>query len=138
MIQIKITPSPINLRQPLSRAIDQALRQTADYVFDEAYRAADKHTKTGALIQSLKVEFSPGAARIFHDPQRAPHAAFLHDGTKPHIIRPKNRKALRWPSGGGFAFAKQVNHPGYKGDPYFARIKPTVPAIFKRFLEAAL
>jgi len=39
---------------------------------------------------------------------------YLEEGTAPHVIRPKNKKALRWKTGGGdkFAFAKEVHHPG--------------------------
>lgn len=39
---------------------------------------------------------------------------FQDAGTKPHIIRPRRRRFLRFvPRGGsGFVFARQVNHPG--------------------------
>lgn len=47
----------------------------------------------------------------------------LEDGTPPHIIRPKNKKALRWTGPGGKPiFAKRVNHPGTKPYPV---VKPT-------------
>ena len=35
----------------------------------------------------------------------APYALFVHDGTKPHQILPRAKKALRWTSGGKFVFA---------------------------------
>ncbi|WP_202930849.1 hypothetical protein [Campylobacter fetus] len=60
----------------------------------------------------------------------------MHFGTKPHIIRAKKAKGLVW-NGSGYptsgalvggdgrtsshgikAFAKQVNHPGTKAQPY--------------------
>jgi phage gpG-like protein len=34
--------------------------------------------------------------------------------TKPHVIRPRNGKALRFMMGGKAVFAKEVNHPGSK------------------------
>lgn len=43
-----------------------------------------------------------------------PYAVFVHDGTKPHEIRPKNKKALKTP----FGPRKKVNHPGTKANPY--------------------
>ncbi len=44
------------------------------------------------------------------------YASFVEFGTRPHIIKPNKKKSLRWVgSGGGFIFAKEVNHPGYKG-----------------------
>jgi hypothetical protein len=60
----------------------------------------------------------PNGREVGHDGQRAPHAEFVLFGTRPHIIRPKDKKALRWVSGNGFVFARVVNHPGYLGDNY--------------------
>lgn len=37
---------------------------------------------------------------------------FLHDGTKPHEIRPSSKKALSWP--GAAHPVKRVQHPGTK------------------------
>ena len=50
--------------------------------------------------------------------KRVNYAFFVHEGTRPHKIEPKKKKALRWTAGGAFKFAKKVNHPGYKGDPF--------------------
>ena len=41
----------------------------------------------------------------------------MHGGTKAHIIRPKNKKALANKKAGLF-FGKKVNHPGTKANPY--------------------
>lgn len=48
---------------------------------------------------------------------------FFEEGTKPHEIRPKNKKALRFNVGGNTVFAKKVNHPGMKARPI---VEPTV------------
>lgn len=40
------------------------------------------------------------------------YGRYLEDGTPPHIIRPKFKKALRFAGAGGFIFARKVNHPG--------------------------
>jgi hypothetical protein len=43
------------------------------------------------------------------------YASYVENGTEPHEIRAKNRKALKIPAkGGGFYFAKSVQHPGSK------------------------
>jgi len=39
---------------------------------------------------------------------------FLEEGTKPHIIKAKNKKALRWKEDGHIYFAKKVKHPGFE------------------------
>ena len=98
----------------------KVLKEVAQEVFNRALAGAEKHTKTNALVDSLgpgprKI---PGGYEISHDLQRAKHGLYVHWGTRPHVIKPKEKKVLRWPSGGSFAFAKAVNHPGYKGDPW--------------------
>lgn len=101
-------------------ASEKAIKEFAERIFDLARDKADDHTKTGALIRSLgrgprKIN---GGYEIGHDLQVASHAVFVHWGSKPHKITPKTKKVLRWPAGGVFAFAKEVQHPGYKGDPW--------------------
>lgn len=49
------------------------------------------------------------------------HALFHHEGTAPHVIRPRNVTFLRFPStpgGSAFVFARQVNHPGTRPNPF--------------------
>jgi hypothetical protein len=41
---------------------------------------------------------------------RAGHSAVLEFGSRPHIIEPKNKKALAWP--GGRHPVRRVHHPG--------------------------
>ena len=105
--------------------------------FDSAQKYAGRHTKTGALFRSTYNRAIPGGREVGHDPKLAPHAAFVHWGTKPHKIRPKNRKALRWPNGGGFRFAKSVNHPGYKGDAWMIRAADDAVRQFTSVVQGA-
>ena len=51
---------------------------------------------------------------------RINYGMFLEYGTRPHIIRPKKKKSLRWSGKGGDIFAGEVNHPGTKAT-YFLR-----------------
>ncbi|MFC8466008.1 hypothetical protein [Streptomyces sp. NPDC057250] len=46
---------------------------------------------------------------------------FVLDGTRPHLIRPRRKKALRFQAGGGVVFAKLVRHPGTKANNYLLR-----------------
>jgi hypothetical protein len=72
--------------------------------------------KTGNLESDIQVwddnisnlEIEIGNSKL------APYARYVHDGTKPHEIRPKNKKALKTP----FGPRKKVNHPGTKANPY--------------------
>ena len=106
--------------------------------YDEAQRGAGRHNKTGALFQSLFNREIPNGREIGHDPQRAPHAIFVQLGTRPHEIRPKNKKALRWSGGGKFFFAGKVNHPGYIGDAYLINAATLAVREFSRILDESL
>ncbi len=99
----------------------QRVGRLANQVFDDVQAGADAHTQTGALADSVQMRSIKDGYEIFHDLQRAPHALFVHWGTRPHVIKPKHKKSLRWVSGNQFIFAQFVNHPGYKGDPYMVR-----------------
>lgn len=64
--------------------------------------------RTGKLRDNRTVSISDKVSTItLHQP----YAGYVEDGTKPHIIRPKTKKALRFNN----TFAKKVNHPGFTG-----------------------
>lgn len=49
---------------------------------------------------------------------RADYALYVHEGTRPHVIRPRRAKALRFEVGGRVVFAKMVRHPGVRARPF--------------------
>ncbi|MGD9485749.1 hypothetical protein WDH52_21265 [Streptomyces sp. TRM70308] len=49
-----------------------------------------------------------------------PAVRFVLDGTRPHVIRPRRAKALRFDMGGWVVFAKRVNHPGTRANNFLA------------------
>jgi len=73
-------------------------------------------------------------------PARTPdgefYGEFVRDGTRPHDIRPKNAKALRFMIGSNVIFAMVVKHPGNRPNPYHKRtlaaLRPRVGQIVKR------
>ena len=131
------------LEQIGDRLAKRALAETAEEVEENVGEWAGRHTRpggTGALFRSIVARpLGDGSQwEIGHDLQAAPHALFVHWGTKPHKIKPKNKKMLRFPVGGKFAFAREVNHPGYKGDPWLAEQAAEAPKIFERRVNALL
>lgn len=52
---------------------------------------------------------------------QTPYLGWHMDGTGPHIIRLRRRKALRFVSGGQVVFAKKVRHPGTKATRFLVR-----------------
>ena len=118
------------IRATFARLVPEAqtkvLKGLAQVAFDAAQRQVDTHTQTGALARSLRLRSDgEGGWIIGHDQQHASYAPFVHWGTRPHIIRPREKKALRWSSGQGgktgFVFAKWVRHPGYAGDAWLVQ-----------------
>ena len=131
----EVTGTLRRLPEHLERTTILRMSQVA---YDEAQRGADRHNKTGALRQSLFNRAIPKGREVGHDPQRAPHAVFVQLGTRPHEIRPKNKKALRWAAGGQFFFAGKVNHPGYRGDAYLINAATLAVREFSSILDQAL
>ena len=58
----------------------------------------------------------------------------VQTGTKPHDIRPKTKKVLRFKVKGEVVFARIVHHPGTKANPYITR---AIEATKKRLPEFA-
>ena len=65
--------------------------------------------KTGNLRRSLMVKVEPG--RIIIGPT-AEYAPFVEFDTKPHLIKPKNKRALSFVVNGQRVYARVVHHPG--------------------------
>jgi hypothetical protein len=106
----------------LDREMDRAMDAAVDVVANEARLRAP--SKTGELANSIGVAVG-GSFRADTltgvVSAGAPHALAVEDGTRPHVIRPRFRRALRFPSAGGrggFAFAKKVHHPGTDPKPF--------------------
>lgn len=127
------------------RGLPPALERTtllrmSQIAYDAAQRGAGRHSKpggSGALFQSLYNRSIPKGREVGHDPQRAPHALFINLGTRPHEIRPKKKKALRWAGGGLFHFAKVVKHPGYRGDAYVIEAATLAVREFRAIVDQA-
>lgn len=125
--------------KPLPEAVEKRVIQNMSQIaYNSAQKGAGRHFKTGALFQSLYNRGVTGGRAVGHDPSRAPHAMFVIFGTRPHVIKPNKKKALRWVGPGGFVFAKKVNHPGYRGDDYMGRAKDDAIAQFQKITRDAL
>jgi hypothetical protein len=106
--------------------------------FDSMQEGAARHSKKGNLLASVFNRPTQAGREVGHDLQRAPHAPFVVFGTRPHIIRPKEKKALRWVSGNGFVFARVVNHPGYRGDNYLETAATDAIKAFPGIVDRAI
>jgi hypothetical protein len=110
--------------------------------------------KTGHTARTIR----PGSLTDrFAIVEAAGAAVFLEGGTRPHIIRPKNKSVLSWPANasgrrlsgrartnsGRRIFARVVHHPGTKAQPFLvpgavAAVKSVgIEPIIKAWNEAA-
>jgi hypothetical protein len=85
---------------------------------------------TGRLRASIQGRFSRSWTlrpqfSVFTDVE---YAQMVHDGTRPHIIRPRNAQALRFRVGNRIVFARVVNHPGTRARPFLDRALREVTA----------
>jgi hypothetical protein len=106
---------------------ERVLDDMAAVAYEGMRQGAGRHSPrpggTGNLYRSLYSKLIPNGREVGHDTRQAPYAEWVIGGSVPHIIVPKNAKALRWFawSGGPPVFAKRVKHPGYIGDNYLGR-----------------
>lgn len=109
----------------MDSTMPMAMELASDIVVVEAKQRAPRATNNLATsIQRMPVtgSFSGGDLQGGVT-ATAPYAGYVEDGTRPHEIRPRTKKALRWPSRGGpggWAFAKRVMHPGTRPQPFMA------------------
>ena len=88
----------------------------------------NKSVDTGHLRRGISTDIK-GLGATIHT-SNIKYARGVEEGTRSHIIRPKNKKALYWK--GAKHPVKKVNHPGSKAKPYL------IPAFEKekdQFLE---
>jgi hypothetical protein len=71
--------------------------------------------QTGNLQRKTgyKVAVRRGGKTLFIS-NSAKYAGAIDQGARPHVIRPRKAKALRFVVGGKVVFARKVNHPGNK------------------------
>lgn len=84
--------------------------------------------RTGKLVRSTGIRIKGRAEdqrlevrQSAKSPNGSLYGRFVRQGTRPHEIRPVRANALRWEDGSGVHFAKKVNHPGTKPNPYHKR-----------------
>lgn len=88
--------------------VDRDLRRRAHKV--QAMAQGRGPIDTGDYVASIGVERAPGTFGGWRIEATARHSWWVERGTRPHIIRPKVKKALFWP-GAGHPVAS-VRHPG--------------------------
>lgn len=120
MVEIRLNIDTHNLEQAFANKgaavngkIDQLNSQIVDVLELWIKDAAPR--KTGKLKAAVKKQKFGGRGLVFISKAIAPYAFYVLEGTRPHKIVPKYKKALKVPGVGVF---KSVQHPGTKANPF--------------------
>lgn len=128
-----------DLRARIRRAALIGGRAAAQATVADLKKAAP--VKTGDTRERIAIESQRSLSTevAFTIVSPTPQSNWTEEGTRPHIIRPRRRRALRFVAGGQVVFAKKVNHPGNPARPWF---RPTTarrwPAHVRREFARAL
>jgi len=106
LVEVKVT------KKELKKRLNDFKNLVAINLTNELVRAAP--VDTGRLRNSINWKTEGNVIKIF----MMDYAIHVEFGTQPHIIRPKNAKALHWKSGGNDIFATVVHHPGTRPQPF--------------------
>ena len=69
-------------------------------------------TRTGKLRGSIRIERHGDEYHVVAGSRLAYYAPFVEFGTRPHIIRPRRARVLRFEVRGKLIYARIVHHPG--------------------------
>lgn len=126
--------------EKFDRSMRLAMKKAVRDVRERARREHAFVTRTGVLERAIEsdVQDRPLTGYVFVT-RDAPYGKYVHEGTKPHAIYPRKKRALRWATGGGFVFAKGVMHPGTEPDPFLKDAleseRDNVVALFKTAID---
>ena len=109
--------------------VEDALRKGTRLVRREAMQRVPRHT--GRLRKSIKTRFSSAKleGQVYSN---EPHAHLVEFGARAVIVRPKRKKALRFPLDGGYRFSKIAVIPKRKGKPF---LKPAYEAVEPQIIQ---
>jgi HK97 gp10 family phage protein len=123
--------SPKKIVLELGRAIKNSVNIIRPLMRKETPRAS------GLLSRSIYARVSGLEGAVGPNLDVTPYAIYVHEGTRPHEIRPVTKKALYWK--GALHPVKRVLHPGTKPNPFVERTaensREIVNMIFARALE---
>lgn len=77
---------------------------------------------TGRLRGSIKIKRKLTSRGLGYSVYtNVEYAPMVETGTRPHVIRPKGKKALKFRMGGQTVIVAKVNHPGTRPQPFLSR-----------------
>jgi len=125
--------APEKMTKELGKAIDKVITKIEGTAKREA--PVNKQGGGGNLRQSISSKMS-GVARGIVSVD-ADYAGYVHEGTRPHIIRIRNKKVLANKRTNN-VFGKVVHHPGTKANPFLQRAIDKSSSFIDKQFEGAV
>lgn len=132
-VAAKFDKLPVAIQDKLKLAMARSLKAIAD----KARRSHRFKSRTSTLERAIEVEVNNTEGVVRLDP-KLEYVPYVHQGTRPHSISPREKRALRWGGVGNWHYAKRVSHPGYKGDPFLYRAARLERSTVREFFRAAV
>ena len=118
-------------KEDLKSARDKRLKYSAILLQGEAKK--ETPVDNWILRKSIKYAVHPEYAVVYSNLFYAP---FVHEWTRPHLIKPVKKKSLFRIDEEWGHFAKLVHHPGSKENPFFTRaVDQNKNRILQRFYD---
>lgn len=130
----------IGLNALTSRGVEAVARATVESAEDLTAAAMEAETAvdTGTLKASIhpeppKISGFSVTVKVATGAESDGYAIYVHEGTRPHIIRARNAQFLHF----GNTFVKQVHHPGTAAIKYLERPLIENAAVYVEHIAAA-
>ena len=121
-VDIDFKANAAGMRYTLKSAngpVGRHMRAKAELVREMARLKVGK--RTGALAMSIYIsQSSTTYGQKIEIGSKLPYALMHHEGTRPHMIFPKNGQVLRFTSKSRVVYARTVMHPGTRANKYLA------------------
>lgn len=120
------------------RELDRAVQKTGILIERNSKVEApvNKQTGGGNLRQSIRFRKTGTAKGVVE--VGAEYGVYVHGGTRPHVIRIRNKRVLA-NKRTGQVFGRVVHHPGTKANPFLQRgVDRAQPSINKYFTDAVI
>lgn len=111
-----IKRAPQETVKELSKAVQKSVLTIQNQALKEA--PVNKSFGGGNLRQNIKSRMISRLSGVVE--ALAPYSVYVHEGTRPHEIRPVTKRVLANKRTGEF-FGKLVHHPGTRPNPFFVR-----------------
>lgn len=122
----------MTLYQQLERKAERTARLLAAEWASELRRTNPVDTGNMRNRTTTRTEKTGGGYRVTAEVD-TDYALYVSEGTRPHVIKPRTARVLRFPTATGVVFAAQVRHPGTAPNPWWRDQLRRVPDYLRRF-----